>query len=230
MAMRIIVGKPPENPEFHPIQEGWTPLREPRNMWLLQLVAIPIGILLAILIGLLAVLLNVFDTLVIDLYDLLALVAIIPVHEFLHAVMFPARLSSDHVMCGFWPKACVFYAHYDGVVTRRRFIGVFLAPFLGISVLPLILLKLFAVHNQAFILTCAFVNAFGSAGDVLGVLLILFQVPRKAKLRNQGFRTYWKAPEAGARRLNASQGSLEGAGSYQVSRARGVPQEGESMH
>ncbi|MCL6599253.1 MAG: DUF3267 domain-containing protein [Alicyclobacillus macrosporangiidus] len=159
---------------------------------------IPVGILLVFLTGSLAALLNVFDTLEIDLYDLLALVAIIPVHEFLHAVMFPARLSSNHVMCGFWPEAFVFYAHYDGVVTRCRFICVLLAPFLAISVFPLALLKLFGVDDQAFVLTCAFVNAFGSAGDVLGVLLILFQVPRKAKLRNQGFRTYWKAPEAGA--------------------------------
>ncbi|WP_074949322.1 DUF3267 domain-containing protein [Alicyclobacillus macrosporangiidus] len=166
-------------------------------MWFLQFVAIPIGIFLVFLTGFLVALLNLVDTIVIHLYHLLALVAIIPVHEFLHAVMFPARLASDHVMFGFWPKAFVFYAHYDGVLTRRRFIGVFLAPLLVISVLPLVLLKLFAIHHQSLVLTCALVNAFCSAGDVLGVALILFQLPRKTMLRNQGFRTYWKVPAAG---------------------------------
>jgi len=35
-------------------------------------------------------------------------------------------------------------------------------------------------------------NALLACGDVLGVALLLFQIPANATVRNQGWRTYWK--------------------------------------
>jgi hypothetical protein len=190
--MKLLVGKPPENQQFQPQREGWIPLKEPKNLWVLQLLAIPIGILLVFLITFIAVVMNHFNTIVIDLRFFLAFALIIPVHELLHAVVFPERLTSKHVMLGFWPKAFVFFAHYDGELTRNRFIVVLVTPFFVLSVLPLILLKLLGFQNHNFVFLCCVINAFCSSGDLLGVFLILFQVPRKANMRNQSFHSYWK--------------------------------------
>jgi hypothetical protein len=193
--VRIIVGKPPANEQFRPAEEGWIPLKEPKNMFWFQLLAFPISICLVILITSLATALNIATTIVLDLYSLLdlllALGLVIVVHEFLHGIMFPGRLFSENVMFGVWPKALAFYAHYDGELTRNRFLIVLITPFLAISVLPLFILKLLGVSNS-FVIVCCLINAFISCGDVLGVLLILFQVPRKAKMRNQQFKSYWK--------------------------------------
>jgi hypothetical protein len=190
--MKLVVGKPPENQQFQPQREGWIPLKEPKNIWVLQLLAIPISILLVLLITFIAAVMNLFNTIVIDLRFLVAFALIIPIHEILHAAVFPERLSSKRVMLGFWPKAFVFFAHYDGEVTRNRFIVVLVTPFFVLSVLPLMLLKLFGIQNQDFVFLCCAINAFCSSGDLLGVCLILFQVPRKAKMRNQSFHSYWK--------------------------------------
>ena len=52
---------------------------------------------------------------------------------------------------------------------------------------------------EVFLTVLALVNALASAGDVLGMLLIAWQVPAAAVVRNRGWRTYWKLPVDGSR-------------------------------
>lgn len=195
--MKFVLGRPPESEQFSPLEDGWTPLREPTRMWVLQLACIPVGVALAVAVASLASAMGLSDTVVIDMRVVLALAVIIPLHELLHAVSFPARLSSPRVMFGFWPAAFAFYAHYDGEMTRDRFLAVLLAPLLALSVLPLFILKLLGSGGDgSLVISSCVINAFCSSADVLGACLILLQVPRRARMRNQGMRSFWRVDAA----------------------------------
>lgn len=98
----------------------------------------------------------------------------IPIHEVVHALAFPDSLTSDKVILGYYPKGNVFFAHYDGEMTRNRFILTLVYPFLVISVLPLII---GAVVNfkSPLILSLSFVNAVLTYIDIFGAILIFSQ-------------------------------------------------------
>jgi Putative zincin peptidase len=138
---------------------------------------------------------------------LLSFPLMIVVHELLHAVAQPRFGSSDATLIGVWPSRLLFYAHYSGPLSRDRFLGVFVLPFLVMSVLPLLLaaggaLPTVLVFPAAW---CSTWNAFFCCGDLLGGGLILSQVPRTAIVQNSGWRTYWKPENTGSAR-SAAQG------------------------
>jgi hypothetical protein len=125
------------------------------------------------------------------------LVLLIPVHELLHAAFHPgAGLSSDTVI-GLWPSRLLFYAAYEGPMARNRFLLVFMGPYLVLSLLPVVAIPLLRAIGAgpvpllalAFL---AFIGAAVAAGDVVGAILVLTQVPADAVVRNQGWRTYWR--------------------------------------
>ena len=55
--MKFRLGKIPPNPDFHPEQEGWRPLREPGPI-VMQLVGLPIGVAVVVVLGAAAALLG----------------------------------------------------------------------------------------------------------------------------------------------------------------------------
>ena len=133
---------------------------------------------------------------------LLALgIAIVPVHELIHAVTHPMQGRSRHSVIGFWPATILFYAHYLGELRRNRFLAILLMPFVLLSVAPLALASLsqLATGSVAFV---SIVNGLFACGDILGAVLILAQIPSDAVVRNQGWRSYWRRedtrPAAGA--------------------------------
>ncbi|MBE3590982.1 MAG: DUF3267 domain-containing protein [Firmicutes bacterium] len=194
--MKFVLGKPPASDDFTPSEGAWIRLKEPASMWILQLASLPIGLALVAAMLLLAAVLGLPGSIVIDGASLAALPLIIPAHELLHGLAYPVRLSSPRVMLGFWPSSLVFYAHFNGEIARARFLAVLLAPLFVLSVLPLLILKLAGGHGAPFIMAASAMNAFVSCGDVFGALLILFQVPRGAVIRNQGWKTYWTVRQA----------------------------------
>jgi hypothetical protein len=88
----------------------------------------------------------------------------------------------------------MLYAHYSGPLTRNRFLAVFAMPLLVITVLPLVIAALGLVPKALFLPVAWFStwNAMAACGDIFGIALILFQVPRGAIVQNQSWRTYWK--------------------------------------
>jgi len=48
--------------------------------------------------------------------------------------------------------------------------------------------------GKVYILAVLFatLNAFSSGGDILGVILVLKQVPQKGIIKNKGWKSYWK--------------------------------------
>jgi hypothetical protein len=87
----------------------------------------------------------------------------------------------------------VFYAHYTGQLSRNRFLAILLMPVLGLSVVPL-LASMLTGHTSITVAFASCLNVLAGGADILGFCLVLFQVPRAAIVRNNGWRTYWTLP------------------------------------
>lgn len=118
---------------------------------------------------------------------------LILVHEILHALTYPGYGLGNETLIGCWPSRMLFYAYYDGAMSRERFLLVFAMPFLVISVLPLLIAATLPMPEIATSIMAWFSiwNAIFACGDILGFVLILAQVPRGALIRNKSWRSYW---------------------------------------
>jgi hypothetical protein len=135
-----------------------------------------------------------FDSVVSSLTPVIGLLALVGIHELLHAVSAPGFGLSSRTVIGCWPSRGMFYAHYDGDMTAKRFLLVLIMPLAIISVLPLLLAAVLGWGHR----TAAFLgvlNALFSCVDVLGVFLLLLQVPLHARVRNSGWKTWYRNPE-----------------------------------
>lgn len=170
-------------------------MREP-GPWLMQLLAFPIGLAGFALIGFLWCWLTPLDVAAFNSPHFLpaALISFAPLivgHELVHAAAHPQAGKSDKSILGFWPSRLLFYAHYDGEMTRGRFIAILAMPTVVITMLPLVVAVGMNVSHElaAWIST---LNALLACGDMFGIILLFFQVDARAICRNQGWRTYWK--------------------------------------
>jgi hypothetical protein len=205
--MRLHYGPIPENPAFHPEADGWSPLREPSAglfVWLATGVGIVNGILAALAWA--AILpdgVNLSYTIrgddprpwlsaLLFLATVLGFLALlIAVHELLHAAVFPGGWLSPHTLIGVWPSKGMFYAAYDGPMSRNRFLVVLLTPLAVLSILPWLAEAIFHT-GWALLPVISVVNAMAAGGDVFAAALIAWQVPAGATMQNQGWRSWWR--------------------------------------
>src|SRR5215510_6795065 len=102
--MRFNWGAIPESKDFIP-DEKWKSLREPSDLWLAQLCALPVAFVafagFAVLWSKLA------ETRLVDpAAFLLSVAAIVPqtiAHELIHTLVHPSAGRSDRSILGFWP-------------------------------------------------------------------------------------------------------------------------------
>lgn len=125
---------------------------------------------------------------------LFSFVGIVVVHELIHVAVHPLSGRSAHSIVGFWPSGGMIYAHYDQEMTRNRFVAILLMPLVVISLVPLIAAAVGRGTSGWMAFVSAF-NAFLACVDILGAGLVLFQIPGTAIVRQQVWRTYWRAPE-----------------------------------
>lgn len=128
---------------------------------------------------------------------LVVLVTFIPLHEFLHLLGQPEWGRSDRSLLVVWPAKLRLGVYYEGCMSRRRWLGMRLAPLLALSVLPAGLLLLsqvqpFTVELEIGLQVLMVVNALGSGGDLLAVWLVLKQVPPSGQLCFREGRAYWQ--------------------------------------
>lgn len=205
--MRFCIGKVPPNVDFRPEDDGWQRLQEPEaKAFLVQAVAV--GVMAAMAVNYLVVNLPGTDpgreSIVIRTGDLTAasvaiglaaivgsFVALILVHESIHLIAHPGLGRTRHSILGVLPKVLVFYAFYDSELTRNRFVVMVAAPFICITVVPIVV---FACLGQPPIWVALFmiVNALVSGGDLVAIWLVLKQVPKNAVVRHQSWDAYWK--------------------------------------
>ena len=86
------------------------------------------------------------------------------------------------------------YAHYDGEMTRNRFVAILLAPLVVISFVPLLVAAV-AQASWGWVAFISAFNAFGACLDILDAGLVLFEIPATAIVRQPGLRIYWREHE-----------------------------------
>jgi hypothetical protein len=198
--MRFHVGPIPE--DFSP-DESWRRLREP-NLWLMQLLALPVGLVAMVLVAFCwqwilsarEVRITGSGTPEALMLEVVAVfVGVLVVHELLHGAVHPRLGFSKDTILGIWPRKGLFFAHYCGALTRDRFLAVFAAPLAGITLLPLLLVAAGLPLSPKATMILAYgsiLNALFACGDMIGMILIAWQVPRRAEVRNRGWQTFWR--------------------------------------
>jgi hypothetical protein len=211
--MRFHYGAIPEEAEFDPQAKGWASIREPGPL-LLNVLGVPAALLMAVIaIGLVSLARKggpqaiwrfaEGDPTTVPILPILAVIFLsIPLHELLHVFAHPHfGLSSDSVL-GFWLSRGLFYAHFEGEMSRNRFLVVFAMPFLVLSLLPVVVIALIGESTSSmlpgYLVIVALVNSVLAAGDALGFVLMISQIPGTAVVRNKGWRSFWKHKAAGA--------------------------------
>lgn len=191
--MRFHLGPPLNDPAFDP-QPPWRALREPQRISVVVFLSLPLGLLATlgfVLLLSLATASREFTLFFRDPAVWFAFLVLVSLHELLHALVVPGSIKSPQLVVGFWPRPFLPSVHYQGELTRERFLLVTLSPLLVLSAVCL----LGAVLTPAvatFWVTLGLLNALGAGDDLLVTFLLLWQVPRGACLRNQGWRTFWR--------------------------------------
>jgi hypothetical protein len=199
--VRLTSGEPPIAEDFDPEAEGYAPMREP-SASVVSYLGGGIGIAMAAVCGwvlwpavpplhadLLTVLLEAetADATVFLVALLGIVVLIVPIHEAIHFLSYPAGPDRG---IGVWPRKLMFYAYTTGPVTRGRFIACLAMPFVVLTVLPSALL-LATGAQSIWIFAAVLVHTSMCGGDALIVYLLLTRVPAGAVCRNRGWATYY---------------------------------------
>jgi hypothetical protein len=210
--MRLHYGPVPENPDFRPQEEGWTPLREPSVTaftWLASGIGLAVGIAVATLwavtvpgTSIIRISTSASDASAMSPWMALAMIlgavaGLIIIHELLHAATYPGRLFGERTVIGVWPRKGLFYAHYDGSLSRNRCLLVFLVPFLVLTI-GLWLVELIFRTGWGLMPGWSILNAMFAGGDILATAMMAGQIPKEAEVRNQGWNTWWRLPERDA--------------------------------
>ncbi len=213
--MRFVFGPPPDDCEFNPEAEGWRKVREPSPFVLVLiggLSGVPIAVAVAFAwVTLLGVEPNVQMTVSSDnpwpmvtmwlflLSPLLFLAGLILVHELIHALACPQFGFTQKTVFGVWPSRILAYAAHLGPMSHRRGILVATAPFLVLSVGPM-LVELVGRWQSSFLACVSIVNALVCGGDAFIMVMFLVQIPFIASMCNKGWYTWWRpADKPGSR-------------------------------
>jgi hypothetical protein len=184
--MRLVRGPIIDSPGFAG-SVAWRPLREP-DPGLAQVLSLPIALTVSTAVVVLWAVLTPFTDPKLDPQSLVAtLVVLVPLHELTHAVAFPQSLRSARFTLALWP----WRAHYDGEVSRIRYVTILGMPLVVISVVPALVSAMLGSvsHSVALI---SLLNALVSSGDVLAGILVLAQVPPEAVIRIRGSVIVWQ--------------------------------------
>ncbi|HGE5782131.1 TPA: DUF3267 domain-containing protein [Bacillus pseudomycoides] len=190
-------------------QDGWTPMKEPKNFVNALLLSVPFMIINALIsIGMI----NIFSDIslrefglttegvfiTIDLVSLLFIIFLVILHELIHLIFIPNFIKSEKTWIGL-----TFFGGFvatEEEISKPRFVLITIAPFFIISILTPLLLSVFGALTTTLkwlILS----NSMASSVDMLTLLLILKQVPPNGILRNNGSKTYWKCTKVKAQTL-----------------------------
>lgn len=82
---------------------------------------------------------------------------------------------------------------YRDELSRNRFMLILAAPFLVLSVVPLILCTALSIAPP-LVVALSIANGAGACVDLLGIALLGIRLPSTAIVRNQGESTWWRNP------------------------------------
>lgn len=206
--MRFLLGQPPDDTSYHADPgAGWRKVRwiGPRAMITLGSL---LGIPLAVLIGFfwsrmplppLKFSINSIGlgswsgfllSLIIIIVIAVCLIVLVIAHEFIHLLAFPNFGLSSATVFGIWPSRLLPYAYHSGPVTCRRMIVVALAPFIVLSVSPLIASYIGLLRSPLSAIF-SILNSVACGGDVAVCLMLAYQVPIAAVVQSKDGDTWW---------------------------------------
>ena len=192
--MRFIFGAMPEDPEFDPKNQGWTPLREP-GPGKMQLIAVVVGVFVGLSLELLFWLAGADVSPLQNIRNapiaLGIMVGIIPVHELLHLLCFPSFGLSKRSIIGFWPRMFGAYVYYDGALSRERTMLISACPFMLLSIIPL-LSSFVTLNIPVLVVAVSYLNGLACGADLISIFLLAKQVPSGALVRSEGYHSYWR--------------------------------------
>ena len=196
--MRFINGPIPESQTFDPVATGWTLLQAPHSR---RFVAV--ALLCTVPFVLAATLLFLHDAPALRALFriqpwslggfLLGLLALVPVHEFIHAFAYGRSLRSSHLIMGLWLERGIPYVLCDEPLPRRRVLLMVAAPFGVLTVLPLLIVPVLSGPLLTCVLFFSLLHAALCVGDAATFLRLLRQTSPRARIHNQGWETYWTA-------------------------------------
>jgi hypothetical protein len=102
---------------------------------------------------------------------------LVPVHELSHAVCYPNSPGED-VVIGFSRRLGMFYAGFNGEISRTRSTVVYLFPFLVLSILPFLVALSFDFDSE-WLALFSIINAGFSGADLYSAALVISQVPKQ---------------------------------------------------
>ncbi len=119
---------------------------------------------------------------------------LVVLHEVLHMLVHPGAGTRPASVLGVLPAHYMFYAAYMQEMSRNRLLGVLIAPFLLLTLLPWMVCLWRGVFSPYWAVLSV-LNGAGAVGDLLGIYLLVRGVPSKSIVRNQGWTTWWRACE-----------------------------------
>lgn len=178
----------PQNENFHPIENGWNLINEPKTLNKYTFSSVPISLIIAYIIKIIA--LSYGININITFRSLFYLLILFVVHELIHAISLMGALKSDVITFGIIPKNLTFYTYYDDELSKSQLLFSLSLPFLVITVLPVIMLCLLGIGNS-FIIELSILNSLVSSIDILQFIIILFKTPNNCRIRSKGIKNYW---------------------------------------
>ncbi len=112
------------------------------------------------------------------------------IHGLIHLLLIPNFIKSDNISLGFTYFGG--YVYTTDVLLKSRACLIYIAPFIVLSIILNVVSGLLGLYNIPLMLFILF-NSIESGTDILPLILILLQVPKSAKLVNNGTHTYFRA-------------------------------------
>ena len=205
--MRLQLGEVPATKSLSPEARGWQVIYSPAT-WKVYWLAALVGLAL---LGTLCVGLGTWSWVVASkagmatagdatspwITVLVVLATFIPFHELVHLLGQPEWGMSSRSVLAVWPAKLRFGVYYEGCMSRARWLGMRLAPFIVLSVLPACLVALLQLHPwtadvEVGLQVMMVVNALGSGADILAAMVVLRQVPATGEMCFESGRAYWR--------------------------------------
>jgi len=134
---------------------------------------------------------NTEDLLKYALPFLVMAIVLIVVHELIHLLFIPNFIKSDNTYIGLtYYGGCVYTTD---VLSKYRACLIYIAPFVFLSIILNVISGVLGLYNIPLMIFII-LNSIGSSGEILELILILLQVPKGAKIVNNGMRTYFRVP------------------------------------
>ena len=121
---------------------------------------------------------------------LIVMLVLVPLHEGLHLIAYPAFGCSSHSWVGLEKKMWMPFVYFDDEISRNRHLLVLMFPFVGLSVAPFVVALLNPVYP--FVALLSICNAAGSIMDIIMACFVALRVPRGAILRGDASGLYWR--------------------------------------